>query len=80
MAKAEINDEERLEICAKLEWEGGLEYLIMGDSFSDIKDAHFHELCKKFVAAAQELKDYLEYDKFLDECIGDPPDDETDEL
>lgn len=74
-----MNDEERNDVCAKLEWEGGLEYLIRGSNFDEVKDKHFHSLRKAFVFAAKQLEDYLRYDEYLDECIGDPQDEGSDE-
>jgi hypothetical protein len=70
----EIDAAVRRRICAKLEWEGGLEYLIDGSKFPEVKDEHFHSLREAYIAAANELCEYLRYDEYADECgkYGDP--------
>lgn len=63
--KPKISRKNRDSICGKLEWEGGLDYLVNGSDFEDIKDPHFHVLREKFVAASKELETYLEYEAYL---------------
>jgi hypothetical protein len=60
-----INEEERREICDKLEWEGGLEYLLRGSNFPWVKDLQFHTLRLAFVKAAKELDDYIHFEEYL---------------
>lgn len=61
----QMNDEERREVCDKLEWEGGLEYLLRGSNFPWVKDAHFHALRLAYIKAAKELDDYIRYEEYL---------------
>ena len=65
-----MGDEERKAVCAKLEWEGGLEYLIGGSNFPEIKDERFHKLREDFVKAANALTDYLRYNEYAEESGG----------
>jgi hypothetical protein len=58
-----MDEDERREVVGKLEWEGGLDYLIHGSHFPDIRDKRFHKLRKAFVKAAQDLSDYLRLDE-----------------
>ena len=61
----QMNEEERREVCDKLEWEGGLEYLLTGSNFPWVKDEHFHILRLAFIKAAKELDDYIRYEDYL---------------
>jgi hypothetical protein len=71
MAKPRMSSKNSEAVCGKLEWEGGLEYLINGSTFDDIKDKHFHKLRKAFVKAATELETYLGYADYIDSLSGD---------
>ncbi len=63
-----MDEGERKEVCARLEWEGGLEYLVItGYDFPEIKDEHFHALREAFVNAARALEGYVRYDDYLNE-------------
>ena len=62
---ARMDEEERVEVCDKLEWEGGLEYLLRGSNFPWVKDAHFHTLRLAFIKAAKELDDYIRFEEYL---------------
>jgi hypothetical protein len=52
---------ERWNLRDKLDWEGGLEYLIEGNTYEDtIDDPKFHRLRKAYAKAHQALADYIE--------------------
>jgi hypothetical protein len=63
--RPQMHEGERKHVCAKLEWEGGLEYLTTGTDFGEISDQHFHELRLRYIAAAKELEAYIRYDDYL---------------
>ena len=63
----QMDEDERNAVVSKLEWEGGLEYLIMGSDFPLIRDKKFHSLRKAYVKAAQQMMDYIRLDDGTDE-------------
>ena len=55
----EMNEQERIAVLSKLEWEGGYEYLITGSRFSEIKDKKFHDLRNALVKSWKNMEEYL---------------------
>jgi hypothetical protein len=66
-----MSKKNRNELCGKLEWEGGYEYLVTGSDFANIEDERFHELRKAFVKAYKELDEYVGYPAYLDMLGGE---------
>lgn len=65
MPNKTMTAEEKLELCAKIDYEGGLESTMCGySSFPEIKDRGFHSLRKAFVTARDALAKYLGLDEY----------------
>jgi hypothetical protein len=62
-----MDERERRDVVGKLEWEGGLEYLIQGSDFADIHDQKFHKLRLAYKVAAEKLSTYLRLDEEMEE-------------
>lgn len=57
-----MTKDEKQTFCAKIDYEGGLEYIVNGSNFPEIKDPVFHSLRTAFVKAHTELAEYTGLD------------------
>lgn len=60
-----MTEQERCDLIGKLDYEGGLEYLVSGSRFREIKDDHFHKIVNDFVIAYEIVADYI---GSIDDC------------
>jgi len=65
-----MTPEQKHEVWAKLQWEGGFEYFITGSSFPEVKARDFRDAHKALKAAWQRME----------KVLGPPPDEDDDTL
>ncbi len=54
-----MTHEDKQDVLAKLEWEGGLDYLNGGSDFPQYKDPEFRRLVTAYQKASSELSAFL---------------------
>lgn len=63
-----MTEQEKHDLCAKVEYEGGMEYTFVHySSFGEIEDKKFHELREAFLRAHKLLKKYIGLDSYEEE-------------
>lgn len=59
-----MTDTEKQEVCYEIDMEGFDGVFIHRSSFSEIKDDQFHKLREAYIKSTEELKKYIEYEKY----------------
>ena len=54
-----MTDQDKQDVLAKLEWEGGFDYFIHGSEFPEYTDPEFRNLVDNFRKYALELEEFL---------------------
>jgi hypothetical protein len=62
-----MNKKKKLELCQKLDWEGGLDALISYSDFPEITDKKFRELVDAYKLAHKNLSAYIGWDEYQPE-------------
>jgi hypothetical protein len=64
MKENNMKKKQKLELCQKLDWEGGFEAFITYSDFPEITDEKFRGLVDAYKLAYQNLSKYIGWDTF----------------